>query len=1094
MFGNLLQCDAQSPQQLDPANRSARMQKRLNLELNGLARREDFHSRIDKSGIAFGTFLNEGWDGKVERVGIPGLRTEGQQECGGKITGYLPEGRALSLPADDPTTGYSRVEIEMSRFSAVPNLKKDFQEECDHRLSQHERNKRPGTPAHSNESAMLYERTWDGPGESGSVLYMSTPQRSTAEVRFIHGSWLMRALVHRSIARTGDPKQAARLAEAKSELLRYADEMVQIAKRVEELVDLPDAVIFLPGICGSWLKENGGSLLWPAGQELGRYGKLRMRPDGTSLFDIRSDGLLRKEFQHVVPRGPIDVYGPFLDSLEPHGFHEGINLFPFDYDWRLSCAAHVPDLEKLVRQAAEGSPNGRVTLIGHSMGGLVARAFVLSKSPSATLVSRIITLGTPYGGSPKAFAALAEGYNFDNPLASDFEMKQLTQNTPGAYELLPDRSFLWNATRGDAFSPEDLAGLIYPGLGESSPDSRTIGHVATPYPLRETLQAAVQGTIDERTPRAALLCRNTQHLAMLMSTMPPMTGSGLSVGYDVHTGPGTIRDLFRDPPSHGGDAGGTPAVHPRLVALRDTLAKVNLELRQSNQPELTLFETTTIAESVGFPRLLFWNLNPQLERQRREFQQRYGRSADSKMLPATYTILGHRVPTIVGFTLWPLEDYLKLTGKDAADVQTVYRTTRSGQTLAEPETLVLCPVWGDGDGTVPLNGALLSTAARQYFVTSGGDDPSDRSASAQHSHLPTNRVVQDIVRAILANEPPPEDQYPYRPARGLPPLSETGDENSTSPALHQVQITLRSDAHLRVTDLSGRIAGRNTDGTIERSLPQGDFLRLGGAEYVAISNLDQDIQTTVTGFREGRFTLDIEIHRRGQPIGAFAYVGVPVVDGTVAAIRFVPNHLDANVPDLVVTSPQGENSRVSATIRTAPTPEYDRTWMLWTAMAITGGTAAIAAGLWLRYRVWPRLYHTAQSQWNVLRSRTQRSRVLVGAACAITGLVRGIAVTGHWFWRTLQNLRAGQVASQRERWIALGLKAIEDSTLPIQAERARLHEVSKELATVKRQLADPLAKNRATLQTRQRLLKSQQDSLLIQIGRIAETQSRRSRA
>ena len=384
-------CGPQDSQPPDAAKRALGMQKRLNRELFGLGLREGFRNRLDKSGIAFGTFLNDGWNGSVERVGVPGLRTEIHQECGGKIRGYLSEGRPLTLPgaAEDPTTGYSVVEIEMSCYTARASagLRRDFQEMHEHRLFMHESRKKPDTPVDINESRLQFENKWNGPGENESVLFMSMPHGATAEVTFIHKKWLMRASVHRSIIRNGDPNQAERLEQAKSELLRYTDEMLGIAKRVEELATEPEAVIFLPGICGSWLKESEGTLIWPLGLKLvQQYEKLRMRPDGSPVFDIRPDGLLRKEKHHLLPRGPLDFYGAFFKSLESHGYYEGVTLHTFDYDWRLSNSAHFNALDALVSRAAETSSTKKVTLIAHSMGGLIARSYVLSNSTSATSV------------------------------------------------------------------------------------------------------------------------------------------------------------------------------------------------------------------------------------------------------------------------------------------------------------------------------------------------------------------------------------------------------------------------------------------------------------------------------------------------------------------------------------------------------------------------------------------------------------------------------------------------------------------------------------------------------------------------------------
>lgn len=708
-------------------------------------------------------------------------------------------------------------------------------------------------------------------------------------------------------------------------------------------------------------------------------------------------------------------------------------------------------------------------------------------------------MGTPYGGAAKVFAALTDGYNFDNPLASDFEMKQVAQNTPSAYELLPDHPFIVSKTTGESLPDEDVSTLTYAGVGEWLTYALERGNVQDPYPLRTSLVASVHGTSASGTPRFNILSRNTQQLAQTLKALPPMSsnawvsldGHGISVFPEVVT----IRSLFF-PPSLSGSAGGDIPPSQQRVALQLAVESAERELHEAGLSPLTLFEASAMAESIGYPRMLFWRVNAQLERQSRSFQHLYGRDANSKSVPRTFVIMGHHVSTVIGFEAWPLQLYLDTHGKTAKDVTPVYRSTVGGKPLAEPEALILIPIWGDGDGTVPLNCAVLPKCERQYFVTSRGDDNSSKGTSARHSDLPANLLVQEIVQRILYDAPPPESAYPYDPAPGLPNNIAEFTSKVVADKLHQIQITLRCDARLVVADAGGRVLGRNSDGLIERTIPQGDFVNAGGAEYVAIANLDNECHTKVTGFRDGHFTLDVEIHRHGQPAGAFAYRGVPVTDGTVAEIRFVPNHLDSNVPALRVTSPQGEVSMVAPTVSAVPVPYYDRTWMIRAGLWIFALLGVGASAVWVRYRVWPRFYRAIQIRSEELRSWSQHSKIARYASYGIAAVVAvaRLGVAGiKWVRQAWQNRQKQRDHSKREQWIALGRQSAGDVSLPVAAERQRLKSVTTELIAVEQQLtaADPT--KAVILRTRLHLLKSQRDSLLIQIGRAAEERSRQSR-
>jgi len=79
----------------------------------------------------------------------------------------------------------------------------------------------------------------------------------------------------------------------------------------------------------------------------------------------------------------------------------GVRVHVAPYDWRLLPAdAASQYVVPIITKIREHYPEEPLTIIAHSYGGLVAKA--LSESGSAQAIARVITLGTPYAGAPKA--------------------------------------------------------------------------------------------------------------------------------------------------------------------------------------------------------------------------------------------------------------------------------------------------------------------------------------------------------------------------------------------------------------------------------------------------------------------------------------------------------------------------------------------------------------------------------------------------------------------------------------------------------------------------------------------------------------------
>ena len=124
------------------------------------------------------------------------------------------------------------------------------------------------------------------------------------------------------------------------------------------------------------------------------------------------------------PTGRIDpvsnIYTNLVDGLRTIGYVRGVSLFVFPYDWRVSIAdsarklgAEIERVRRLGQVKMEGrSPvvidYSRVDLLGHSLGGLVARAYVQAEHYKHD-VARLLTVASPHKGLMAAYYAWEGG-------------------------------------------------------------------------------------------------------------------------------------------------------------------------------------------------------------------------------------------------------------------------------------------------------------------------------------------------------------------------------------------------------------------------------------------------------------------------------------------------------------------------------------------------------------------------------------------------------------------------------------------------------------------------------------------------------------
>jgi hypothetical protein len=210
------------------------------------------------------------------------------------------------------------------------------------------------------------------------------------------------------------------------------------------MADFGDLIVVIPGIFGSRLEREDGTLLYDltlAGlpRTLWTLADQRAAPpfgdrppaDGVVATDLFNYQLLPGFFGN-------DDYGALVDTLRGIVKDPDRQVITFPYDWRASNRWAAEDLERVARGAlsawrrSSGNADAKLWLVCHSMGGLVARYFC-EHLGGADITRVLITLGTPHRGAARALEVLVNGMR----LAGLIDISSFVRSLPSVYELLP---------------------------------------------------------------------------------------------------------------------------------------------------------------------------------------------------------------------------------------------------------------------------------------------------------------------------------------------------------------------------------------------------------------------------------------------------------------------------------------------------------------------------------------------------------------------------------------------------------------------------------------------------------------------------------
>ncbi|MDT8410163.1 MAG: alpha/beta fold hydrolase [Wenzhouxiangellaceae bacterium] len=277
-------------------------------------------------------------------------------------------------------------------------------------------------------------------------------------------------------------------------------DLERLYSTARENVEQPP-VIIIPGLMGTQLESDSDGQIWP-GSVLGlvfsdyRHAALEIDPETLQPDpgDVRPGAIAGKFAGR-------SFYQPIIDTLENVGGFERVQAgtpvdpggryyYIYTYDWRLDNVESVRGLSRLVEQirADHGQPDMKVDIIGHSMGGMIARYYLRYGTTDVTednrfpvnyhgadRVRRIVILGTPNMGSVESMNAFIAGRRIGLRRIPP----EVMLTFPSFYQLFPHpltqwlvdiqgRPFgldpfdisTWKRFRWSLFNPELRAGIV----------------------------------------------------------------------------------------------------------------------------------------------------------------------------------------------------------------------------------------------------------------------------------------------------------------------------------------------------------------------------------------------------------------------------------------------------------------------------------------------------------------------------------------------------------------------------------------------------------------------------------------------------------
>lgn len=153
-------------------------------------------------------------------------------------------------------------------------------------------------------------------------------------------------------------------------------------------------------------------------------------------------------------RGPINTGWHLITALEKYGrYRQGIDVYPFYYDWRLSALDNAKHLDAFASAIRMRHGGARVDLVTHSAGAMVALAWVKLGGGGAA-VRNLVAIAPPARGSIEALRVMVRTERFLRRVFT----ADVIATWPSVPELLPEEGRIFVDEAGmpldlDVWSP-----------------------------------------------------------------------------------------------------------------------------------------------------------------------------------------------------------------------------------------------------------------------------------------------------------------------------------------------------------------------------------------------------------------------------------------------------------------------------------------------------------------------------------------------------------------------------------------------------------------------------------------------------------------
>jgi len=208
-----------------------------------------------------------------------------------------------------------------------------------------------------------------------------------------------------------------------------------------------EPVVFIPGYPGIDLFDlRQDRTIFPPPYSLPLM-KIRHKKDVVAALKGPEDP---NQFDGVIPLGPLDHKVKFLGlgfGEEAKSLYDVLKkldydplsrnmMIPVGWDWRLPVG-HIDTMRRVTWavDALFAETGRKVTILVHSTGGLVLRAYLKRTRKVSDKVAGVLSLGVPWAGALKTLKAMQHGSSIRD--LSPAQVKEILGRSHAAYDVMP---------------------------------------------------------------------------------------------------------------------------------------------------------------------------------------------------------------------------------------------------------------------------------------------------------------------------------------------------------------------------------------------------------------------------------------------------------------------------------------------------------------------------------------------------------------------------------------------------------------------------------------------------------------------------------